>query len=60
MISIKKLTFGFDDETNIFSDLDLELKKGKIYSIVGASGAGKSTLLKCIAGLYQPSLEKLE
>lgn len=54
MISIKKLTFGFDDETNIFSDLDLELKKGKIYSIVGASGAGKSTLLKCIAGLYQP------
>lgn len=34
--------------------IDLEIPKGKIYSIVGASGAGKTTLLQILGTLSQP------
>jgi ABC-2 type transport system ATP-binding protein len=34
--------------------MDLELKQGHIYGLLGKNGAGKSTLLKNIAGLVYP------
>jgi len=38
----------------ILKDIDLEVKKGEIVSIVGASGAGKSTLLHILGTLDKP------
>jgi NitT/TauT family transport system ATP-binding protein len=35
-------------------DVNLEVAKGELLSIVGPSGCGKSTLLRCIAGLIHP------
>lgn len=35
--------------------MDLELKQGHIYGLLGKNGAGKSTLLKNIAGLVFPN-----
>lgn len=35
-------------------DIDLEVRRGEIFSIIGPNGAGKSTLLNCISGLYKP------
>ena len=37
------------------SDIDLEIKKDEIISIIGHRGCGKSTLLNMIAGLETPS-----
>ncbi len=34
----------------ICKDLNLKLKKGKIYSVIGTSGSGKTTLINMIAG----------
>ena len=50
MIKIENLTKFYGD-TQILFDINLEIKKGEIFAIVGHSGAGKSTLLRCINGL---------
>ena len=50
MIKIEKLSKFYGD-TQILFDINLEIKKGEIFAIVGHSGAGKSTLLRCINGL---------
>lgn len=39
----------------ILHDIDFQVNKGEIVSIIGANGAGKSTLLNTLAGLYRPT-----
>jgi ABC-2 type transport system ATP-binding protein len=53
MIEISHLTFGYG-KSKLFQDLNLSLKPGHIYGLLGKNGAGKSTLLKNIAGLVFP------
>lgn len=50
MIEIKNLhkTYG---NNPILQGIDLTIKDGDIFGLVGVSGAGKSTLLRCINGL---------
>ena len=39
----------------VLRDIDFNVKKGDVISIIGASGSGKSTLLRCINLLETPS-----
>lgn len=55
MIRINNLEFGYKKKVKLFSELNLEMKKGKIYGLLGKNGAGKTTLLKQIAGLLYPN-----
>ena len=55
MIQINNLDFAYKKGKPIFSDLNLSLKPGHIYGLLGKNGAGKSTLLKTIAGLAFPT-----
>ena len=54
MIEITNLTFGYGKNA-LFQDLNLTLKAGHIYGLLGKNGEGKSTLLKNIAGLVFPN-----
>ncbi|MEZ6015812.1 MAG: ABC-F family ATP-binding cassette domain-containing protein [Planctomycetota bacterium] len=38
----------------VYRGLDLEIKRGERWCVMGVNGAGKSTLLKMIAGALQP------
>src|SRR5471030_1350394 len=53
MIEISHLTFGYG-KAKLFEDLNISLKAGHIYGLLGKNGAGKSTLLKNITGLVFP------
>ncbi len=54
MLKIEKLNFAYDD-LKVLWDVDLEVNKGEIVTVVGANGAGKSTTLKNISRLVKPT-----
>ena len=49
-VTIKDLNKSFG-RTKVLRDINLEIKPGEIFCIMGPSGSGKSVLLKHIAGL---------
>jgi ABC-2 type transport system ATP-binding protein len=54
MIVLDNLTFGYKKARPVLQDLNLELKPGHIYGLLGQNGAGKSSLLYNICGLLFP------
>jgi ABC-2 type transport system ATP-binding protein len=52
-IQITNLSFGYTRE-RLFDALDLSLRGGNIYGLLGKNGAGKTSLLKLICGLRFP------
>lgn len=52
MIEIKDVykTLG---EKNILTNINIEVKKGTIFGLIGENGAGKTTLIKCLTGIYK-------
>ncbi len=56
IIEIKSVYKDYDNGLiNALIDINLTLKEGKIYALMGASGSGKSTLLNIIGSLDKPS-----
>ena len=54
MLRSEHLYKSFDQKKNVIKDLNLEVRDGSIFGLVGVNGAGKSTLLRMIAGVYAP------
>lgn len=53
LVSIQGLYFNRSGCT-IFSDIELNISRGKITAIMGPSGCGKTTLLRLIGGQLKP------
>ncbi len=53
------LTKRFGDITAAHG-IDMEVRKGEYFIVLGPSGAGKTTLLKMIAGLVEPDSGSIE
>lgn len=59
MIIIKHLSKRYGDHF-VLKDVNAQISKGEVISIIGPSGTGKSTLLRCLNLLEQPSGGSIE
>ena len=53
-ISVRNLVYEVPGK-RILSDINLEVNRGEIVSIMGQSGSGKTSLLKLLTGLHRPT-----
>jgi len=53
VIEINKVSTRFGDHV-VHSELDLEVRRGEIFALIGGSGSGKSTLLREMILLQRP------
>jgi len=58
-LKIKNLSFNYGKK-NILNDINLNVDKGEVISLVGPSGCGKSTLLRTIIGLEEIQRGEIE
>lgn len=54
MIKVEHLSKSFGDLV-VLKDINIEIEKGEIISIIGPSGTGKSTFLRCLNLLEKPT-----
>ena len=47
-ISVKDLAFAYEEGKPVLCDMDMELRAGGCYALVGGSGSGKSTILNLL------------
>ena len=53
MICIRNVSKAFD-RTIALNGLDMNVKRGSAYGLVGANGAGKTTILRLLTGVLKP------
>lgn len=53
IITIENLSFSYNHHP-VLSDVNIDIYKGEVVSIVGPNGGGKTTLLRLILGLLKP------
>ena len=59
-LKVSDLSFSYDGETTVLSDICMHAEKGEIIGIVGESGCGKSTFLKLLLRFWQKSKGNIE
>lgn len=59
IIKTKELSKQYQDQKAI-KEVNITIKKGCIYGLIGKNGAGKTTLLKMLSGLVRPTHGKIE
>ena len=63
MITVRHLKKVFKDsskELTVLSDVNCEIRKGEVISIIGPSGTGKSTFLRCLNRLEEATAGHIE
>ena len=53
-IKTKKLTKKFKDKVAV-NEIDLKIKQGELFALLGVNGAGKTTTIKMLSGLILPT-----
>ena len=54
IIETKNLTKQYGSQKSV-ADLNIHVKRGRIYGLLGRNGAGKTTTMKMLLGLTNPT-----
>ena len=55
VVELKDVWFRYEKNLpDVIKGLDLEIKRGELFAIVGGNGTGKTTALSIIGGLFKP------
>ena len=54
-VSFKKITFSYDDKTEVLHNISFEAPKGSVTALVGSSGSGKTTIAGLATAFLNPS-----
>jgi len=54
-IQFDHVSFHYDDEQPILSDISFTIEKGDMIALVGPTGAGKTTIVSLISRFYDPT-----
>ena len=50
ILKLQNISFSYDGTQQVLTDIDMDIRKGEMVSIIGKNGAGKSTLSKLLCG----------
>lgn len=53
-LKINNLTFGYNNNFNLFENVNLDIKKNSCIAFYGKSGQGKTSIIDVICGLMEP------
>ncbi|MGV8873630.1 MAG: ABC transporter ATP-binding protein [Rhodococcus sp. (in: high G+C Gram-positive bacteria)] len=54
-VRIREVTFGFEPERDVLTDLNLTISPGETVAVVGHAGSGKTALALLLPRFYRPS-----
>ncbi len=55
LLEFKDVSFAYPGGKTVLKNIDLTLRKGKTYALVGPTGGGKTTTASLMARLYDPT-----
>ncbi|MDI9495456.1 MAG: sugar ABC transporter ATP-binding protein [Bacillota bacterium] len=59
IVNMKNITMSFSGN-KVLDNVNFDLRRGEVHSIMGANGAGKSTLIKILNGIYNTPFGEIE
>ena len=58
-LRLEGVTFGYDPDRPVLQGVDLHVRAGETFALVGPTGAGKSTVAKLITRFYDPQVGRV-
>ena len=58
MIQFENVTYAYERDKTVLSEVSFEIGEGETVGLIGANGAGKSTIMKLLLGLAGPGAGK--